>query len=114
MGFERLVEGDFDLYLTNEVLTEYEEQVIKRFGLGFTDSRLDFLLLLPNVHQIVPFYRWQLIHQDPDDNKFVDCAVAANADFIVTHDRHFRVLDKTEFPRMRAIDLNTFYKMLDG
>jgi uncharacterized protein len=29
---------------------------------------------------------------DRDDDKFADCAITANADFIVTSDAHFRVL----------------------
>ena len=34
-----------------------------------------------------------MITADPDDNKFVGCAIAVEADFILTVDRHFNVLD---------------------
>ncbi len=44
-----------------------------------------------NVQQIHPSYRWDLISADPDDNQFVDCAVAANAHAVVTENRHFQV-----------------------
>lgn len=33
-----------------------------------------------------------MIATDPDDNKFCDCAIAAEADFLVTEDRHFEAL----------------------
>jgi len=33
------------------------------------------------------------ITHDPDDNKFADCAIAAEADFILTEDRHFQELN---------------------
>ena len=36
-----------------------------------------------------PCYHCNLIKLVPDDNKFVDCAVVANAKFIVTENRHF-------------------------
>lgn len=32
--------------------------------------------------------KFDLIKDDPDDNKFLDCAYAAKADFIVTGDKH--------------------------
>lgn len=43
----------------------------------------------PFVEFITPFYHFNLIASDPDDNKFVDCAVAARAHCIVTNDHHF-------------------------
>ena len=39
-----------------------------------------------------PQYRFGVIIPDPDDNKFCDCAIAAEADFVVTDDAHFTVL----------------------
>jgi len=111
--FERLVAGDYDLFVTNEMLAEYQEQVAKRYGLSYTEAQLDLLLLLPNVKLVTPFYRWLLIREDTDDNKFVDCAVAANADYIVTNDKHFRVLQDIDFPPVRAITLQEFEMLLN-
>lgn len=51
---------------------------------------------------------------DPDDDKFVDCAIAGNADFIVTNDRHFRVLKGIKFPKVKVITLEEFFEMLTG
>lgn len=110
--FEGLLKEDFDLLVSNEILTEYAEQIIQRYGLAETEAQLDFLVLLPNVQLINPSFRWHLIHQDPDDNKFVDCAIAANADFIVTHDKHFRVLDAVTFPPIQVITLDQFEQRL--
>lgn len=112
--FERLVAGDYDLFVTNEILAEYQEQVARRYGLSYTEARLDFLLLLPNVTQVTPFYRWLLIRDDPDDDKIVDCAVAANADYIVTNDKHFRVLRDIDFPPVRAITIDEFETLLNA
>lgn len=36
-------------------------------------------------------FRFRLIAADAD-NKFADCAIAAEADFIITEDRHFDAL----------------------
>nr|WP_207681806.1 PIN domain-containing protein [Desulfonema magnum] len=56
---------------------------------------LGALLKLPNVHRQTVYYHWNLISADPDDNKFADCAVSANAHYLVSNDRHFRVLEKS-------------------
>lgn len=33
-----------------------------------------------NIELITPYYRFGLIQADADDNKFVDCTIAANAE----------------------------------
>ncbi|MEZ4771920.1 MAG: putative toxin-antitoxin system toxin component, PIN family [Bacteroidia bacterium] len=88
--FESLLNNEYELFVSNEILSEYEEKITERFGLDYSDRKLDFLIFLPNVYLVNPYFNWNLITQDPDDNKFVDCAVAANADFIVSHDKHFK------------------------
>ena len=43
-----------------------------------------------------------------DRNKFVDAAIASSADFIVTHDGHFRVLRDVGFPNVVCLTLAEF------
>ena len=50
----------------------------------------------------------KLITADPDDNKFVDCAFAANADYLVSEDSHFDILKKTSFPKLNLVTLDEF------
>ena len=106
------MQGRYELSVSNEILMEYNEQIVKRYDLSFADAKLDFMLLLPNVHLIHPFYNWNLIQADEDDNKFVDCAIAANADYLVTHDKHFQVLKQVDFPKVSTVNLNEFQKVL--
>jgi predicted nucleic acid-binding protein len=73
---------------------------------------LDVLDILPNIIQVKKNYFWRLITVDPDDNKFVDCAIAANADFIVTDDKHFKVLKTIEFPKVKVVGKKEFLEML--
>lgn len=50
----------------------------------------------------------ELIQADPDDNKFVDCAFAANADYLVSEDSHFDVLRNISFPKLNLVTLDEF------
>lgn len=59
-------------------------------------------------------HRWNLIINDPDDNKYTDCAVAANATYVVSDDADFRVLKKTPFPSLKLLTSDEFLEMLQG
>ena len=110
--YQSLLEKRFQLYVSNEIVAEYEEQIGKRLGLERTDVKFRELLNLDNIHFIDPTYNWQLIKTDPDDNKFADCAIAANADYIVTNDSHFKILKDITFPRISVINISEFMLML--
>ena len=111
--FQTLIAGEYELILSNEILTEYEEIISEKLNAETARQVVRTLLLLPNVRRVEPVFRWNLITADPDDNKFVDCTVAANADALVSHDRHFNVLAKIEFPKVRLLDVDGFRKLLD-
>ena len=49
---------------------------------------------------------------DPDDDKFVDCAVAGNAKYIVTEDSHYDVLKGLDFPKVDIIKLDDIIQKL--
>lgn len=110
--FQALLRKDYDLFVTNEMLAEYEEQIGARLGVERTELQLIELLNLSNVHAITPYYFWQLIEQDADDNKFVDCAVSCGADYLVSNDRHFDVLALVNFPKVKVVKAEQFLEML--
>jgi len=110
--YEKLKNGDYELIVSNEILTEYAEKINEKFGISLSNSSLDFLLLLPNVIQVTPYYKWELIANDRDDNKFVDSAIIGNADYIVTHDKHFNVLKNIDFPKVNILKIDEFYELL--
>ena len=59
-----------------------------------------------------PFYHWNLIQKDKDDNKFVDLALAAQVDYLVTNDKHFNILKDIDFPKLNTINLEDFTHLL--
>jgi uncharacterized protein len=113
--YQAMMNGAFRLCVTTEILNEYAE--IIEWGFGKRGQQVSDLVLeaisnSPFTNHILVFYHWPFIEQDPDDNKFVDCAVAANVDFIVTEDRHFDVLATIDFPKLTVINLANFKKLL--
>lgn len=67
-----------------------------------------------NTLRLDAHFRFNLIQADVDDNKFVDCAIAANASYIVSQDHHFDILKTIEFPKVELIDIDTFMALLDN
>ncbi|GAB4491166.1 MAG: putative toxin-antitoxin system toxin component, PIN family [Saprospiraceae bacterium] len=110
--FDALLTGRFTLLLSNEVITEYEEVIAQRYDRKTVQDVLRLLVSLQNAELIAPHYHWKLIINDPDDDKFVDLAVAGNADSIVTNDRHFNVLTQISFPVVKTMKAEEFLEML--
>jgi len=74
---------------------------------------MEFLDGAPNVVWTRSPFRWRLVAADPDDDKFVDCAVATGAT-VVTEDRHFDVLRDVPFPPVRIVGIDGFRHLLAG
>ena len=68
----------------------------------------------PNVEMTDPHFHFHLIKEDEDDNKFVDCAVVANATFIVSNDKHFNSVKESSFPVINIKELDEFSKILSN
>lgn len=96
------------MVVSNEILTEYQEQILIRYGLDYTDSSLDFLLQLPNVILTNPSFLWQLVENDKDDNKFVDTYIASQSDFIISNDRHIHQIKDNIFPQISVLRYEEF------
>ena len=111
--WSRFVEGEYILCVTTEILEEYEE-IIGRY-ISPTAAKLVIAAILraSNVERVDAQFRFGLIVSDPDDNKFVDCAIIANAKCIVTNDTHFDVLKEVPFPQVSIMDIDEFLALLE-
>jgi putative PIN family toxin of toxin-antitoxin system len=104
----------FEWLISNEVLTEYNELLSSYYSSQTAEIVLNLLSVAQNVIYTEAYFKWNLIANDPDDNKFVDLAIAANADYIVTNDKHFDVLKGLDFPKLNVISLNEFREIALG
>lgn len=84
----------------------------KRYDAQTVQNVFGVLFTLPNVRRVTPYFRWQLIVSDPDDHKFVDATIAANALYLVSNDRHFDVLKTVAFPKVNVCTAQDFREIL--
>ena len=108
--WQSFLAGDYCLCISNEILEEYAEVIARNISVNAARYILYTIMERKNVRQISPSYKWNLITADPDDNKFVDCDIAANARCIVTEDHHFNVLKEIDFPSVDVMDIDEFLK----
>lgn len=109
--FDALLDRRFTLCVTTEILLEYGEIIASHMGDRYFYETMMTLENLANLERVTPRFRFNLLN-DPDDNKFVDCAIAANAGCIVSHDRDFLPLRAIEFPKVTVVDTEAFRKLL--
>ncbi len=110
--WQSFLSGDYYLCISNEIIEEYAEVIARNISVNAARYIVYTILERKNTKLITPFFNWNLITEDPDDNKFVDCAIAANAKFIVTEDHHFNVLKEIPFPAVEVINIDEFLKEL--
>ena len=112
--FDAFLSGKINFLMDNSILNEYIEIIEKHSDIIVAQNVGELLVNSPNVIRIEATTKWLLITQDPDDNKFADCAVAGQADFIVTNDNHFNVLKTIPFPPITVISINNFLEIVQN
>ena len=95
--------------ISNDVFFEYWEMLESQPTREIAQNIVNFLVTIPSVQFINPFIKWDLIAADPDNKKFVDCAISARAKCLITHDGHFKVLKEVFFPSITPEEFKSIY-----
>lgn len=78
----------FMLFVSEAILGELEEKLRGKFAVAPEDAHAIRTKLENTAHVIEPDCVLNLVEDDPDYNRVLECAVAARAEFLVTGDRH--------------------------
>ncbi|NJN33218.1 MAG: putative toxin-antitoxin system toxin component, PIN family [Saprospiraceae bacterium] len=106
--FDALLEGHFKLVISTEILEEYEEIIGQRYDVQTVNDIFELFLNLPNIVRQDVYYNWHFIVNDPDDDKFVDVAIACSAHYLVSNDRHFKILNDIPYPKVNLVKAEIF------
>lgn len=94
--------------MSNDILDEYQEVLGQQITPSIAENIILLILNKENVLLIDPHFHMELITSDSNDNKFVDCAFASGADYLVSEDSHFKVLNNIAFPIINLVTLDEF------
>jgi putative PIN family toxin of toxin-antitoxin system len=111
---DRWKRGDIAWCLCAEILEEYGD-VLARFGLSESPEFAQLRELFKARRHIV----WAVIANelrvvlaDPDDDKFIECALSTGAAYLVSGDRHLRVLER--YQGIRIVSPAEFLRRIDA
>ncbi|HEY2582694.1 MAG TPA: putative toxin-antitoxin system toxin component, PIN family [Mucilaginibacter sp.] len=112
--WEAFTDGKYQLIISDEIVYEYQEILQQHSAPGIADAIMEVFIESPDIVYQQLYYKWDVIKKDPDDNKFFDIAVAANADYLVTNDHHFNQAKQSIFPSVRIISASDFLKIVNS
>lgn len=107
--------SDSQISFSVATLTEFRETLLKypdRFGLDEDDVQQEVETIRYFAEFVDPAEDITAVEADPDDDKFLEAAVAGNVDYIVSGDQH--LLDLGSFRGIDIVDPRTFYDHLEA
>ena len=104
--------GEISLCVNTDILEEYEEILAQKTTPDIAHNVVEAIANLTTTLMQNTYVHFELLSTDLDDNKFVDCAIAADAEYIVTNDKHFNPLKDIPWPKVEIIRIAEFVKQL--
>jgi uncharacterized protein len=101
------------LSLTGDIIDEYVE-VLQRLGLQNTSELEELLKLFSSGYHTVFTSKTNKIHaieKDPDDDKFIECAAALNALYVIIGDKALR--DIGDYMGIKVVTPKEFFTLQD-
>lgn len=104
--------GRFNLLFSRDTLAELV-RVLNYPKFKLSEHECKSILhreVLPFINSVIPRSVPKVIKEDPDDDKFIACALAGKADYLVSGDRH--MLAQKQVRSLPIISLGEFQKCL--
>jgi hypothetical protein len=104
---------DLIVYVSNDIVIEISKALlypkIARILSKNSIRQKDVLRVIAENSKIVePTMRLDVVNEDAEDNKILECALAAGADIIVSGDKHLLKLGK--FRKTRILPPSEFFR----
>ena len=107
-----VLDGKISLCVNTDILEEYEEVLGHKASPEIAHNVVEAIVNLTTTTMQNTYVHFELLPADSDDNKFVDCAVASDAEYIVTNDKHFNPLKSISWPKVEVIKIAEFIKLI--
>jgi putative PIN family toxin of toxin-antitoxin system len=102
--------GFIECYLSNDILKEYYKIIFSNEIIEKNTfyKVLALKIILFDTVLVFPSEKFNIIIEDPEDNKILECAFSGNSNFIVTHDKH--LLKMKSFKDINIVTPKDFLK----
>ena len=107
------VSSEYQIVVSVTTLTEFRDTLLKypeKFQMDEGDVQQEVETIRYFAEFVDPDEEITAVEDDPDDDKFLEAAVAGNVDYIVSGDRH--LLDLDSFQGIEIVEPRAFYERL--
>ena len=107
------VSSEYQIVVSVATLTEFRDTLLKypeKFHMDEEDVQQEVETIRYFAEFVDPDEEITAVKDDPDDDKFLEAAVAGNVDYIVSGDRH--LLDLDSFQGIEIVEPRAFYERL--
>ena len=98
------IQQEYFSVISRPKFSQTQEEIISIFDL------LSNAIEIGAIEKATPKEKLQVIHDDPKDNIFIECAIAGSADYIVTGDQH--LLKLGNYRKVRILSPRSFLQFL--
>jgi len=103
------IDGNFELCTSVAILTELARKLDEKFGWE-KQKIVQLITSISNLATVFKTTPWLKVVSDDPDNRILECAIKAEADFLVTGDKH--LLKLRNYRNFEIIKLSTFLTIL--
>ena len=90
---KKLILSDAEIFTTQDILDETMEVLERDFEYSKNEAKNIIEKILLFAKLIGPKQKVEIIKDDPDDNKVIECAIESSSDYIITYDKHLLKLE---------------------
>jgi len=85
---EKLIRNNAEIFTTKEILDEFAKVLKRDFLYDEEETRNIIEIVLQFLSLVISGKKIDVVKEDSDDNKIVECALESRADYIVSYDKH--------------------------
>ncbi|MEK6792395.1 MAG: putative toxin-antitoxin system toxin component, PIN family [Nanoarchaeota archaeon] len=98
---EKLILSDSKIFTTREILDEFAEVLKRDFLYSEGDTKNIIEKSIQFLTLVIPSEKVDIVKEDADDNKIIECALESNAEYIISYDKH--LLDLKEYRGIKIV-----------
>lgn len=101
-------DGEIQIFTSEDIEQEILDKLMTKFGMNSDDAGRVMADFSTFTKLIRVSRRIHVVKDDPDDDKFIECAVECNAEFIISGDKH--LLNMRKYEGIDIMNVATFLK----
>lgn len=97
----KCIKENIPIFSSQEIIEEYKEILARDFD--YNEQEIGEILerVLQFLTLVTPGIKVDIVKEDPDDNKIIECAVESKAEYILSYDKH--LLNLKEYQGIKIV-----------